>query len=146
VYSLMPWAPFRGLMSRHGATDRVFGSDFVRPRFFGPFGAGLALDMYETEDELVVKATMPGAKPEDIEISVLGDVLTIKGEVKVEKDVENKRYVFRERSHGKFSRTVTLPREVEADKAEAEFEHGMLTLTIPKCERAKSRSIEVKVK
>ena len=146
MYSLIPREHFRGLMSRHGATDHVFGSAFVGPRFFGPFGTGLALDMYETEDAVVVKATMPGAKPEDIEISVLGDVLTIKGEIKVEKDVENKRYVFRERSHGEFSRTVTLPREVEADKADAEFEHGMLTLTIPKSERAKSRSIEVKVK
>ena len=144
--SLIPRQPFGGLMSLHRAMNHMLGSALVRPPLFGPLGIDLALDMYETNGDFVVKATMSGVEPEDIHISVLGDALTIRAEIKAEKNVEEHRYLLRERSHGNFSRTITLPSGVEADKAQAEFEQGMLTLTIPKSRKAKTNSIQVKVK
>ena len=145
--SLVKWEPFEGLMSLEKAMDRLLENTFVRPSFFGPlFGEELALDMYETDNDVVIKAALPGVKPEDIQISVVGNTLTIKGEVKEEEEVEERNYIRRERRYGKFARSVALPGEVEADKAKAEFENGILTLTIPKAEEAKPKTIEVKVK
>jgi len=111
-----------------------------------PFEGGLAVDVYETEDNVIVEAAMPGVKPEEIEVSLTGDVLTIKGETKAEKEVKEESYIRRERRYGSFCRSVSLPSGLEGDKAEAEFEHGVLKLTIPKAEEVKPKVIEVKTK
>ena len=144
--SLMRWEPFVGPMSLQGAIQRLLESSFVRPSLFRPLGLDLALDMYETDDDLVVKAMVPGVNPEDIQITVTGDTLTIKGETRKEEELEGRNYIRQERSYGAFSRSIALPGNVNADKTEAEFEDGILTLTVPKVEEAKRKSIQVKVK
>jgi HSP20 family protein len=102
--------------------------------------------MYETDEAVVVKSGVPGVDPGDIDISVTADTLTIKGETKAEEEVEEESYVHRERRYGAFSRSLTIPVPIQADKAEAEFEDGVLTLTLPKAEEVKPKAIKVKAK
>ncbi len=104
----------------------------------------LPLDAYSTDNELVIVADVPGANPEDVEITIEGDTLTIKGEIKP--PLENVDYLFRERVYGPFNRSLVLNIPVQADKAEASFDNGVLTLTIPKAETAKPKTIKVKSK
>jgi HSP20 family protein len=106
----------------------------------------LAVDMYETDEEVVVKTAAPGVKPEDIDVNITGDVLIIKGETKTEEKVEEASYIRQERRYGAFSRSLALPSTVVADKATAEFENGVLTLTLPKAEEVKPKTIKVKAK
>jgi HSP20 family protein len=145
---LTRWEPFRDLMTLREAMNRLFEESFVRPTsFFAPLAEGtLAVDMYETPDEVVVKAAVPGIKPQDLNISVTGDVLTIKGETKQEEKLDKANYIYQERRYGTFARTITLPTSVNADKAEATFEHGVLTLKLPKVEEVKPKVITVKAK
>jgi len=145
---LTRWEPFRDLMTLREAMNRLFEESFVRPTsFFAPLAEGtLAVDMYETPDEVVVKAAVPGIKPQDLNISITGDVLTIKGETKQEEKVDKANYIYQERRYGTFARTITLPTSVNADKAEATFEHGVLTLKLPKVEEVKPKVITVKAK
>lgn len=146
--SLIKWEPFSDLISLRDAMDRLFEESFVRmrglPTLFGP--ETLALDMYETPDSVVVKTAVPGVKPEDIEITITGDILTIKGETKAEEKVEKANYIRQERRYGAFSRSLSLPSTVVADKATAEFENGILTLTLPKAEEVKPKTIKVTAK
>ncbi len=147
--SLVRWEPFNELVSLRDAMDRLFEESFVRPRdgWLFPFGGEtLAVDMYETDNEVVVKTAIPGVKPEDIDISITGETLTIKGETKAEEKVEKANYIRQERRYGSFCRSVTLPTQVVSDKAEAVFENGVLTLTLPKAEEVKPKSIKVKAK
>ncbi len=146
---LVRWDPFREMMSLREAMDRLFEESFVRPRdWLTPFegAATLALDVFETDDDVTVRASIPGVKPEDIDITITGDTLTIKGETKEEKEDKKGNYHLRERRYGAFQRSITLPTHVNADKAKAEFEHGVLTLTLPKLEEVKPRSIKIKAK
>ncbi len=145
---LTRWEPFRDLMTLREAMNRLFEESFVRPTsFFAPLAEGtLAVDMYETPDEVVVKAAVPGIKPQDINISITGDVLTIKGETKQEEKVDKANYIYQERRYGTFARSITLPTSINADKAEATFEHGVLTLKLPKVEEVKPKVITVKAK
>lgn len=106
---------------------------------------GPAVDMYETDDQIVVKAALPGMKPEDIDVKIVGNTLTIKGEVKQEQEHKGRQYIRRERRYGSFSRVLSIP-DVDADRVKAEFENGVLTLQLPKPESAKPRVIEVKAK
>lgn len=147
--SLIRWDPFREAMSLRNAIDRLFEESFVSPRvgWWAPLGAAdLAIDMYETKDQVVVKAAMPGIKPENTEVTITGNTLTIRGEAKEEKEVREENYLCRERRMGTFSRSIALPDGLKADKAEATFEHGVLTLKIPKAEEAKPKTIKVKTK
>ena len=95
-----------------------------------------AVDMYQTDNEVVVKAALPGMKAEDVQLNVTGEVLTIKGEIKQKEEVKEKAYHLREQRWGMFERSVILPTEVVADKAKADFENGILTIAIPKAEEA----------
>jgi HSP20 family protein len=106
--------------------------------------ADLAIDVYETKDDVVVKAALPGLKPEQVDISITGSTLSIRGESKEENEVKEENYVRKERHFGSFSRTVTLPDGLKSDKADATFENGMLTLRIPKSEERKPKTIKVK--
>ncbi|MFQ6014070.1 MAG: Hsp20/alpha crystallin family protein [Anaerolineae bacterium] len=145
--SITRWDPFRDLVSLREAMDRLFEESFVRPRraWLTPLREGeLAIDMYETEDDVVVKTAVPGVSPDDIDISIVGDTLSIKGETKTEEEVKEGSYLRRERHYGAFSRTVSLPAGIKADKAEASYENGILTLTIPKAEEVKPKTIKVK--
>lgn len=115
-----------------------------------------ALDMYETSETFVLKASLPGVKPEDVELSVTGDTLTIKGEAQDgeehgeeddgEDKIDEKSYLFRERHYGSFSRSVQLPEGVDVDAAAANFRDGVLTLTLPKQAELKAKAIPVSVK
>jgi len=144
------WEPFKEMMSLREAMNRLVEDSFIRPgTWLTPFDAeamGVAMDVIETKDNVIVKASVPGIKPEDIDVSVTGDVLTIKGETASEEKIEQGSYLRQERRFGKFERSLTLPTLVTADKAEAKFEHGVLTLTLPKAEQAKPKSIKVKTK
>jgi HSP20 family protein len=145
--NLVRWEPFRDLVSLREAMDRLVEDSFVRPSHGWPVPAGpgtLAVDVYETDDDVVVKTAIPGVKPEDIDISLTGDTLTIKGETKFEEEVKEEHYVRREMRYGSFARTVTVPVPVVADKADAEFEDGVLTLTLPKAEETKPKTIKIK--
>jgi HSP20 family protein len=135
-----------GPLSLAKAMDRLFERSFVNPFELAGFGGDLALDMYETDNEVVVRMSAPGVKPDDIQVEVIGNELTIKGEAQAGEGFKERTYIRRERRYGKFTRTVILPDYVQADKASAEFEHGVLTLTLPKVEEAKARTIPVKAK
>ena len=143
------WYPFTELMSLRQAMDRLFEDSFVRPsHVLTSLGevAAPALDVYQTTSEIVVKATLPGVKPEDVSIDITGDTLTVKGESKAEQEVKREDYLYQERRYGAFSRSVALPDGLKSDKAEATMEDGVLTLTIPKAEEAKPKAIKVKAK
>jgi len=94
----------------------------------------------------VVKATLPGLKPDDVTIDISGDMLTIKGETKAEQEVKKEDYMYQERRYGAFSRSVILPSGLRTEKCEATMEDGVLTLTIPKAEQVKPKAIKVKAK
>jgi HSP20 family protein len=107
------------------------------------FGVAAAMDMYETENDLVVLVSLPGMEPDAIQITVAGDLLTIQGELKDDGEQPGRQYFHRERPVGQFTRSVTLPRDVKGADAHAEFDHGVLTLTIPKAEETRPRQISV---
>ncbi|MFN7290457.1 MAG: Hsp20/alpha crystallin family protein [Pirellula sp.] len=106
--------------------------------------SSLAIDVIDNDKSLVVKLDAPGMKPDDFHIQVHGNVLSVTGERKEEKESKEKTYYKMERRYGSFARTVTLPCEVNDSEAAAEYSHGVLTLTLPKCEAAKPKKIPVK--
>ena len=127
--------------------DRLFDDAFTRPLSIAGNGWAVpAVDMYQTDNEVVVKAALPGMKAEDVQLNVTGEVLTIKGEIKQKEEVKEKAYHLREQRWGMFERSVSLPTEVVADKAKADFENGILTITLPKAEEAKPKTISIKAK
>jgi len=145
--ALMKWTPFGELSMFRREMDHVF------ERFFGEFPSlelpGMAwtprLDVTETKDSLVVKAELPGLEAKDLDISVSGKTLTIKGERKQEKEEKDEHHHLIERSYGAFSRMVELPAPVAADKIKAAFKSGVLTITLPKTEEGKRKAIPIKV-
>jgi HSP20 family protein len=122
--------------------DRLFEDSFMRPRA-SEAGAGIPLDVLMTQDALVVDAALPGVKPEDVDISVLGNTLTISARSSSEERREEGGYLYQEVRRGSFSRAVTLPSNVRPEAATATFENGMLRLSIPKAEEAKPRHIHI---
>lgn len=146
--SITRWEPFSDLMSLRDAMDRLFEESFVRPgRLLGmPAAGSVPVDIFQQDGALQVKAPMPGVKPEDIEVTIVGDTLTIKGEIRQEQDVKEENVVRRERRFGAFSRTVTLPTPVDSSKANATYENGVLTLMLPVAEEAKPKEIKVQTK
>ena len=138
------WDPFREMAELRATMDRLLNETRNLPMLSSEETIWmLPLDVSETDDAYVVKASIPGVNPDDIDITLTDNVLTIKAEVKEEKEVEEARYHLRERRFGVFSRSITLPTAVDADKVEALYENGVLTLTIPKAEEVKPRKIEV---
>jgi HSP20 family protein len=149
VAEIVRWEPRRDVTTLRDAMDRLFEDALIRPGWFAPaWGAAemLPVDMYETEDDIVVKATVPGVKPDEIDVTVTGDLLTIKGEFKQEEKTEKPNYLRQERRFGSFCRQVGLPVGVNADKAKASFENGVLTLEMPKVEAAKTKTVKVSAK
>lgn len=147
--NLVRWEPFRDLISLRQAMDRLFEESFIRPRvgWLAPLGAGaLAVDMYESDQDVVIKSSVPGVKAEDLDITITGDTLTIKGETKTEEKVEKANYIRQECRYGALCRSLTLPTTIVVENAKAEFENGVLTLTLPKAEEVKPKTIKVKAK
>jgi len=146
--NLTRWEPAREMITLREAMDRLFDDAFTRP--LNLFGNGSwsvpAVDMYQTDNEIVVKAALPGIKPDEVQINVTGEILNIKGEVKQKDEVKEKTYHLREQRWGTFERSIALPTDIVADKAKAEFENGILTITLPKAEEAKPKTISVKAK
>jgi HSP20 family protein len=127
---------------------RPFPSLFGRDRWLPIRPLSLrvpSLDVYDEKDTLVVKVELPGMKKEDVEVSLAGETLTIKGEKKEDKEVKEDDYYRRERSYGSFLRTVDLPCEVKSDEIKASFKDGVLEIRMPKTEEAKKKSITVKI-
>jgi len=142
---LIRWEPM-GITSLRQAMDHLFEDSFVRPSglFPGLRAESPAIDMYQTEKDVVVKASLPGMKADDVDISVTGDVLTIKGEHREEQEVKEENYFRKEMRFGSFSRSLEIPVPVKVDKAEALFVDGVLTLTLPKTEAVQPKTIKVK--
>lgn len=146
--NLTRWEPVREMITLREAMDRLFDEAFTRPlNLFGNAGwSAPAIDMYQTDNDVVIKAALPGVKPDEVQINVTGDVLHLKGEIKQKEEVKDRTYHLREQRWGMFERTISLPTDVVADKAKAEFENGILTITLPKAEEAKPKVITVKAK
>jgi HSP20 family protein len=143
--NVVRWDPYREMDSMSRLMDRWFGGI---PRVWVDEADGaegyVPLDLYETDNEVVVQAALPGVKPEDVDIQISGDTLTIRGESKHEEEEKKRDYYRQESWYGSFARSVTLPVQVNADGADAVFENGVLKLTIPKAEEAKPKTIKVK--
>jgi HSP20 family protein len=142
------WDPWGDIVSLREAMNNLLEESFVRPRPGAPgpgMASSLALDVKETPDAFIVVASVPGVPPSDIDITVLGDTLRIRGHRREESDEggEGSRWLLRERRFGAFERTVSLPAQVEADEATADFQDGVLTITLPKAGSARPRSIPV---
>jgi len=137
--------PFREMLTMREAMNRLFDESFFSPRV-GNGGFGLDLDVEAKNDEFILHANVPGLKPDDIHIEIVDNTVTLRGEYKAESKNEEKNYLLMERNYGQFTRTVTLPAPVNAGKADAQVEHGVLTLHLPKAEEAKPKLISVKAK
>jgi HSP20 family protein len=140
------WDPFREVVTLREAMDRLFDDSYVsgqraqqqrQPN--GPFR--LPIDAYVTANEIVIVANVPGIKPEDVEITLEGDTLTIKGERPA--PLANVDYVLQERTFGLFQRTLNINVPIDVNRAEAHYENGILTLTVPKAEAARPKTIQV---
>jgi len=141
--SITRWEPFREITRMQDLLDQMMDRAILESPSRGIVGR-LPLDVYQTDDTVVIKATAPGVKPEDLSVSITGDAVQIKGEIKEDKEQEEGAYILRERRMGTFSRTLALPTLVDSDKAEASFKDGILTLILPKSERVKPKQISVK--
>jgi len=144
--TLTRWEPFRGVISLQEQVNRLFNDAFERQGEESSLTAWApAVDIYETEHELVVKADLPDVDPKDLDIRVENNVLTIRGERKFEKKVNEENYLRVERAYGSFARSFTLANSVNSDAIKADYQNGVLTLTIPKKEEAKPKQIKINV-
>jgi HSP20 family protein len=148
--NLTRWEPGREVMTLRDAMDRLFDDAFTRPfslmREGGSTLSSPAIDMYQTNNEVVVKAALPGFKADEVQINVTGDILTLRGEVKQEEEKKDRSWHIREHRWSSFERSVRLPTGVISDKAQADFQNGILTITLPKLEEVRPKTITVKAK
>jgi HSP20 family protein len=146
--SMIRWDPAGDLMSLRQAMDKLFEESFIRPPGFSlEIGSGnIPVDIYQTENDVMVKAAIPGVDSKDVDVTISGGVLTIKAERKEEKETQGKDYIRRENRYGMVSRSVTLPVQVKSDEAEATFDNGVLVLRLPKSEEVKPKQIKVQAK
>jgi HSP20 family protein len=150
--NLTRWEPVRELVTLREAMDRLFDDAFTRPfnsnggSFSGSFVP--AIDLYQTADDVVVQAALPGFSAEDVQITVTNDVLTLHGESKSQNGNGNKNFTYhlREQRFGSFERSLALPVPVQSDKAKAEFQNGILTITLPKAEAVRPKTISINSK
>ena len=144
--SMTRFEPFRGVFSLQDQINRLFSETFDRSAEEGSLTPWAPdVDIHETEHELVVKADLPGVKPEELDIRVENNILTIRGERKFEKKVNEDNYLRVERSYGSFSRSFSLANSVNTEAIRADYKDGVLTLSIPKREEAKPKQIKVQV-
>ncbi len=144
---LTRYSPAGETLSLRQAMDRLFEDSFVNPAGWLTIANGQmapAIDMWETPEEVIVSAALPGIAPENVEISLTGQTLTLRGELTADEEVTRDQYVIQERRYGTFHRQLTLPVRVDGDGAQATFENGVLRLRIPKAPEVKPRHIEIK--
>jgi HSP20 family protein len=140
--AIIRWDPFRELTTLQDQFNRLVDQMWgTRQESWLP-----AVDVFDTKDAVVLKAELAGMNPDDIQIEVEDNVLTIKGERKFEEKVDDERYYRIERRFGSFQRSLALPQGVKADEITATYEDGILTVTVPKAEEEKPKRIEVKAK
>ena len=144
--NLIRWDPLREMAEMRGLMDRAFDNFFSRsPVSYEGVGV-VDINMLQTDNDVVINASIPGVKPDDINISITGDNLTIRGEIQEDEEFKDANYHIKEFRYGNFSRSIPLPSKVDTDKAKAEFENGVLTLTLPKVEEVKPKTITVNTK
>src|SRR5713226_3485015 len=144
--TLTRWEPFRGATSLQDQVNRLFNDVLERRGDESSLSAWApAVDIYETEHDLVVKADLPDVDPKDLDIRVENNILTIRGERKFEKKVDENNYLRVERAYGSFTRSFSLANTVNAEAIKADYQNGVLTLSIPKREEAKPKQIKVNV-
>lgn len=148
--ALVRWEPYREMVSLSDILDQLTSRAFVRPfDMVAPFWgakAAMPIDVIENADAFVVKASVPGVEPDELAINIENDVLTIHAERKAEEGQDQDEVRWQERYYGALERRFALPAEVDANKVKAELEHGVLTLTLPKAETAKPKSIKIQAK
>jgi HSP20 family protein len=144
--TLTQFQPFRGVSSLQDQINRLFEGSFDRSSDEANLTTWApAVDIFETEQNLVVKADLPDIKPEELDIRVENNILTIRGERKFEKKVNENNYLRVERSYGSFSRSFSLSNTVNTESIQADYKNGVLTLSIAKREEAKPKQIKVRV-
>ena len=140
---LQRWEPFRDLTRMDEMMNRLRRSHLrYVPGEDGKWA--VPLDVVEEDDKIIVRATLPGVKPEDIDVTLENDVLTISAETKVETEEHKESYLVRERRAGKFHRTLRLPDTVDSEKVDTKYENGIVEITFPKAEEKKSRRLSIK--
>jgi len=147
--ALVRWQPYREMISLADVMDRMLSRAFFRPFEFAPYWDGtqaMPMDVVENAEGYTIQASVPGIKPDELDITVENNVLTIRAERKAEDNQDGNEVRWQERYYGKIERCFALPVEVNADKAEAKLEHGVLTLTLPKAEAVKPKAIKVQAK
>ena len=147
--SIRRWYPYRDVVSLREAMNQLLEESMVRSPSGPEEREGLIpvrVDMYETDEGIVVKSDLPGMKPEDVDISIQENTLTIRGEFEAEEERERQNVHIRERRYGVFQRSIPLPKAVDAEKAAAEFEDGVLHVMLPTVEAEKPKRISVRAK
>ena len=142
---LTRWDPFQEMLNLRRTVDRLFDNASPDHEWGQPTMWGLAIDVVENKDEFIVKASVPGINPDDLDISYADDSLTIKGEIKSDNEVKENQYHFRERRFGSFARSISLPTKIKGDAIEASYQNGVVTLRLPKAEEVKPKRIAIKV-
>lgn len=143
--ALMKWEPFEGLTTLRREMDRLWEHFFDGSHLpvSGDGGLEPAVEIADTTDTVIVKAQLPGFTKDQVQVQITDDRLTIKGEMREEEKKEDKNYYRREFRYGAFTRNITLPTAVQADKAEAQLKDGILQITIPKSAQAKAQEIPI---
>ncbi len=141
--SMTRWNPIRDMITLREAMDHLFNENYLRSREARQQGMAwqLPLDAYTTEDAIVLTADVPGLKPEDLQITLEGDTLTIRGELK--NRLEDQNYILHERASGAFERVLTINTPIDVNKVEATFEDGVVRIVLPKTEAVKPKQIKV---
>ena len=142
--NLTRWDPFRELADMRNMMDRMLERSFTLPEVGWQPAWDLPLDVIENDDEYVVKASIPGVNPDDLEITFNDRTLTIKGQAKGDEEKKDQRYHLRERWSGTFTRSITLPARIKTEAIQASSENGILTLRLPKTEEVKPKRISVR--
>jgi len=144
--SIIRWEPFGETITLRQSMDRLFEDVFTRrPRAAAPLVWQPAVEIFETENEVVVKAELPGIDPKNVSVTVTTEGLTIKGEAKTEQEQNGRNYYRRELRYGAYERTIPLSAEVKSDETRATFRHGILEVTVPKAERVRPKTVKVEV-
>lgn len=142
---LTRWDPFQEMLNLRRTVDRLFDNASPDREWTQSTMWGLAVDVVENKDDFIVKASVPGINPDDLDISYADDTLTIKGEITSDNEVKENQYHLRERRFGSFSRSISLPTKIKGDAVEASYQNGVLTLRLPKAGEVKPKRITIKV-
>ena len=145
--TLVRWDPFRDLVSIQDELNRLFGRTFTGGESMRPSAGGAwmpAMDVFETEDKIVARLELPGIEPNDVEVAVEDSTLTVSGKREFSSETNEENYHRVERRYGAFTRSIALPQTADVEKVDASFDKGVLTIEMPKVERAKPKKIQIK--